>query len=75
MFDQMRISTGTSNTSLVEQTASLVKNFGENERQKILKKANISAVEITPEEMAALKANMGIPWEKLKTMSRYKQQI
>ena len=71
----MRISTGTSNTSLVEQTASLVKSFGENERQKILKKANISAVEITPEEMVALKANMGVPWEKLKTMSRYKQQI
>ena len=71
----MRISTGTANTSVVEQTASLVKSFGENERQKILKKANISAAEITSEEMVALKANMGAPWEKLKTMSRYKQQI
>ena len=27
---------------------------------------------ISPEEMLALKAKLGIPWEKLKTIGRYK---
>ena len=66
----MKTSSGESTKSLVRQTASIIKSFAQEERNAILKKANISAVEITPEEMVALKSDMGIPWEKLKTVSR-----
>ena len=66
----MKTSSGESTKSLVKQTASIVKSFAEEERNAILRKTNISAVEITPEEMVTLKSDMGIPWEKLKTVSR-----
>ena len=65
----MKTSSGESTKSLVKQTAAIVKSFAE-ERNAILRKTNISAVEITPEEMVTLKSDMGIPWEKLKTVSR-----
>ena len=71
----MKICSGESKTSLLEQTASLIKVFSQEDRQDILRKAKISIIEITPEEMVALKADMGIPWEKLKTMSRMLHQI
>ena len=60
----MKASSGESTRSLVRQAASIIKRFAQEERNAILKKANISAVEITPEEIVALKSDMGIPWEK-----------
>ena len=72
ILDQMKTSSGESTGSLIKQTAVIIKSFGKEERQLVLEKANISAKEITSEEMVALKADMGVPWEKLKTMSRYK---
>ena len=67
----MKICSGESKTSLLEQTAPLIKVFSQEDRRDILRKAKISITETTPEEMVALKADMGMPWEKLKTMSRY----
>ena len=71
----MTTSSGESKGSLIQQTAVIIKSFCKEERQLVLQKANINAKEITPEEMVALKADMGVPWEKLKTMLRYKNSV
>ena len=52
------------------QTSYLVKSFGKSEQKELAENIGIGKVEITPEEMVALKAKLGIPWEKLKTMGR-----
>ena len=66
----MKTSAGSSKQSLMRQAGALLKSFRE-EREQILKEAKITSVQISAEAMVALKADMGIPWEKLKTMARY----
>ena len=61
---------GDSAKGLTIQTAQLVKSFNSEERQEILKCGNIPSAEISPEKMVALKANLAIPWGKLKTICR-----
>ena len=39
-------------------------------KHDILEKAGIYPAVITPENMVAMKADLGIPWEKLKCMAR-----
>ena len=70
LTNTLNVTAGSSSAAHVKQTGELIKSFDEINRQEILKLANISAAEITAEEMVALKADMGVPWTKLKTMSR-----
>ena len=48
----------------------MLKSYDDEEANKILKKANIGTVDLNAEEMIALKADMGIPWNKFKNMAR-----
>ena len=65
----LNISSGTINSE-IHTTSRLLKSFEKDKREKILKEAGISHSSIMPETMVAMKADMGIPWEKLKVMSR-----
>ena len=67
---QLEQSSG-SRRSQVNQAANLVKNFNEEEKAFVSKKAKIGAPEITAAHMVALKIDVGIAWEKLKKLSRY----
>ena len=53
------------------QAGNFVKSFDQDTRLNILKIDNISPVEISPERMFAMKLDLAILWEKLKTISRY----
>ena len=55
------------------QAGKIIKSFGKQERAEIIKASNIPNIEIGKETMVAMKVDLGIPWEKLKTMSRYKK--
>ena len=68
----MEISTGGSSNSLVEQASKLVKTFPETDREIILRQANVPSPQISAEAMISMKVDIGIPWEKLKKMGRYK---
>ena len=57
--------------SICSQTSALMRTFTEDDRLHILKEANIGSTEISAEAMVALKADIGVPWIKLKTMARY----
>ena len=72
LLDLFQTSSGSTEASVSIQAGKMVKFFDEETRSSILKEANISSVDICPETMIAMKVDMGIPWEKLKTMSRYK---
>ena len=52
------------------QTSKLLKSFEEDHRKNILMKADILAAGITPEEIVFMKVDLGIPWEKAKSMAR-----
>ncbi|XP_057313751.1 V(D)J recombination-activating protein 1-like [Hydractinia symbiolongicarpus] len=69
--NQLLFSSGGNESGFSVQTGKLVKSLKENERVEILKRANITTKSITPEEFVAMKADLSIPWSKLKTMSRY----
>ena len=68
---QLEETAGSSTAAKIKQTAVLLKSFDECERTKILEVANVGQAEINAEEMVALKADIGIPWEKMKIMARY----
>lgn len=69
--NQLLFSSGGNESGFSVQTGKLVKSLKENERVEILKRANITTKSITPEEFVAMKADLSIPWSKLKTMSRW----
>ena len=73
MENSLNVTSGTSTEAHAAQTGELLKSFEESQRQDILRMAKIGNSEITAEEMVALKADMGVPWTKLKIMSRYLQ--
>ena len=54
----------------VIQSAAILKSLPKDERQAILKEGNIISNEISAADVVALKASLGVPWEKLKTMGR-----
>ena len=62
---------GSSNEAVSVQAGKLVKSFDQDTRLNIMKIAKILPVEISPEHMIAMKVDLAIPWEKLKTISRY----
>ena len=61
---------GTLNNAVGIQISKLAKTLPTEIRQSILANSTTKHVEISASEMAAMKTDMGIPWEKLKTMSR-----
>ena len=70
IMNQLQTSAGSSKASILVQTKKLIKSFNEDGRRYILIAANISPHEISAEEFVAMKADIGVPWEKLKTMAR-----
>ena len=66
---QLHNTSGHSEEASAIQTSKLVTSI-EDEKRHILEKAGIYRAVITPENMVAMKADLGIPWEKLKCMAR-----
>ena len=52
------------------QTGAIIKSMTTDKREEILKMGNIKSVEIDAEKMVAMKAHLGLPWEKMKVMAR-----
>ncbi|XP_065675447.1 uncharacterized protein LOC136091667 [Hydra vulgaris] len=71
LLEQFNHTAGSFQDSKVCQTAVMLKSYDNDEANKILNKANIGRVDLNAEEMVALKADMGITWNKLKTMARW----
>jgi len=53
------------------QAALFLNSASATERQAILDEGNISPVELNAKTMVAMKADMCLPWEKMKTISRF----
>ena len=66
----LEVVAGTLNNAVGYQTSKLVKALPPETRQSILANSTVKHIEISASEMVAMKTDMGIPWEKLKTMSR-----
>ena len=62
---------GPTKKAKIQQVALMLNSFNKNDKIDILKKSNLSQVEIEPEDVVALKADCGLPWEKMKKMIRY----
>lgn len=71
LFGHLETISGSTKQSTIIQAGSLLKRFSQNDRNDILKQANIVSYEIDEESLVAMKVDMGIPWQKLKTMARY----
>lgn len=71
MKSTMEVVTGGSKESMVLQTGQLVKLFNVKERVSILDAAKITRSHIDAESLVAMKADLGMPWEKMKAMSRW----
>ena len=67
---QLNNTSGNAEKASVVQTSKLLKSFEEDHRKNILMKAGILAADIAPEEMVAMKVDMGILWEKVNCMAR-----
>ena len=49
----------------------LIKNFNLTERKKLLEMSKINCVEIDAKSLVAMKADLSMPWDKMKAMSRW----
>ena len=67
---QLELTTGGNIDDQVKQTAKLVNSFELKEKEKIMERANLPSRYISAEEMVAIKIDTGIPWERLKKLSR-----
>ena len=72
LFTQMEISTVGSSNSFVKQASKLVKTFPETDRKQILRQVDFPSPQISAEATISMKVDIGIPWENLKKMGRYK---
>ena len=70
LMRQLNNTCGNTEKASLVQTSKLLNSFEEDHRKNILMKAGIVAAGITPEEIVAMKVDMGIPWEKIKCMAR-----
>ncbi|XP_065660921.1 uncharacterized protein LOC136084595 isoform X1 [Hydra vulgaris] len=70
-MEQSNHQVGNSNDSQIIQTAVMLKSFDDNQKSKLLESAKIGIVEYTAEELVSFKADVGIPWNKLKTLTRW----
>ncbi|XP_047136184.1 uncharacterized protein LOC124813329 isoform X3 [Hydra vulgaris] len=62
---------GISCDSSISQTSKLLLSFEPDQRQSILSNTKLNHTKISANVMVAMKTDMGIPWEKLKVMSRW----
>ena len=62
---------GSSKESTTLQTGLLLKSFDVEERQSILEISKIEKSYISADNLVAMKADLGMPWEKMKAMSRW----
>ena len=69
-FVKKELSICSGNDGTKKQAAHLIQSFGRDKRENILKLANILPFEVDAETMVAMKVDLGIPWEKLKNISR-----
>ena len=67
---QLHNTSGHSEEASAIQTSKLVTSIEDEKRHDILEKAGIYPAVITLENMVAIKADLGTPWEKLKCMAR-----
>jgi len=72
LLKQIQESSGKSTAATGVQTRKIIQSLDEDTRRDILNEANIDSIEIGPQQMVAMEVDLGIPWEKLKCMSRYK---
>ena len=61
----------TSGGDTVLQTSSVLASFNPKDQQEILKGANVPTTSIDAETVVALKADLEIPWNKLRKLARY----
>ena len=71
MQDSLGAVAGSSRESMMLQTGLLVKTFNLDERKNILEMAKIERSFIDAESVVAMKADLSMPWEKMKAMSRW----
>ena len=69
LMGQLNNTCGNTEKASVLQTSKLLKSFEEDHRKNILMKAGIVAADMAPEEMVAMRVDMGILWEKVKYMA------
>nr|XP_047139201.1 BRCA1-associated RING domain protein 1-like [Hydra vulgaris]XP_047139202.1 BRCA1-associated RING domain protein 1-like [Hydra vulgaris] len=62
---------GNSCDSSISQTSKLLLSFEPDQRQSILSNTKLNHTKISANVVVAMKTDMGIPWEKLKVMSRW----
>ena len=67
---QLAYTAGESTKALSVQTGMLVKSFGQEQREQILREGKLQSVSIPAKTMVAMKSDLCVPWEKLKTMGR-----
>ena len=70
MINQLNEISGNKEAAVTHQTGNLLKMFDETQRQRILEDAKIPNVELDAQTMVAMKVDLSIPWERLKTMAR-----
>ena len=69
-MEQLQNTKGHSEEASAIQTSKLVISIEDEKGDDILEKAGISPSVITPENMVAMKVDLGILWEKRKCMAR-----
>ena len=69
-FVKKELSVCSGNDGTKKQAAHLIQSFGRGERENILKLANILPSVVHAETVVAMKVELGVPWEKLKNISR-----
>ncbi|XP_065672293.1 uncharacterized protein LOC136090116 [Hydra vulgaris] len=62
---------GNLNDAVANQTSKLLNSLSQDTRHSILDNAGLNHSEISASVMVAMKTDMGVPWEKLKIMSRW----
>ena len=69
-MEQLQNTSGQSEEASTNQTSKLVTSIKDEKRHDILKKAGIYPAVITTENMVAMIADLGIPWDKPKCMAK-----
>ena len=59
-----------SKSSAPKQVGLLMNSFSSQEKEIFSEETGLGEIKISAEEMISLKANLGMPWEKLKKMGR-----
>ena len=57
-------------TPVAKQTGILLKSFSKDQQKQVTDLAGMGTIDVSPEDMVALKAKLGIPWGKLHTIGR-----